>query len=137
VAGLKTLETLLLARETILALGARYPMASVTGRPRKDALDFIARHRLEGVFLEIVTMDDGPLKPDPFPVKRAVAALGQDDTWMIGDTPDDIRSAVAAGIEAIGVIAPSDSPEEARTAMLAAGAKTVLNRTTELKELLL
>jgi HAD superfamily hydrolase (TIGR01548 family) len=137
VAGLKTLETLLLSRETILALGARYPMAIVTGRPRKDALDFIAQHRLEGVFLEIVTMDDGPLKPDPFPVKRAVAALGQVDTWMIGDTPDDIRSAVAAGIDAIGVIAPADSPEEARAAMLAAGAKTVLNRTTELKELLL
>jgi HAD superfamily hydrolase (TIGR01548 family) len=141
VAGLKTLETLLLERETILALGERYPMAIVTGRPRKDALDFVAQHQLTGIFVDIVTMDDGPLKPDPFPVKKALAALGQTDTcrsdiWMIGDTPDDIRSAVAAGIDAIGVIAPSDSPGEARAAMLAAGARMVLDRTTELKELL-
>ena len=47
-------------------------------------------------------MDDGPLKPDPAPVRSAMAQLGEANAWMIGDTPDDIRSGVAAGAFAVG-----------------------------------
>ncbi|MBN2717451.1 MAG: HAD-IA family hydrolase, partial [Deltaproteobacteria bacterium] len=127
VPGLKYRETLLLERDVILALATRYRMGVVTGRPRKDALDFIAQHALENVFEVVVTMDDGPLKPNPFPVKKALEVLGETDAWMIGDTPDDIRSAVGAGITAVGVIAPADNPVDARNAMIAAGAKLVLD----------
>ena len=134
--GLKYRETLLLERDVILALAATYKMGVVTGRPRKDAMDFILQHQLTDVFQVVVTMDDGPLKPDPFPVKKAVESLGA-DTWMIGDTPDDIRSAVGAGITAVGVIAPADDPEEAKKAMTAAGAKMVLDKTVDLKGILL
>ena len=135
--GLKTQETLLLDKKDILTLASRYRMGLVTGRPRKDALDFLNMHSLNEIFEVMVTMDDGPLKPNPFPVRKAVSALGETDAWMIGDTPDDIRSAVGAGIIAVGVIAPADNPAEARAAMMSAGALMVLDQTVDLKELLL
>ena len=135
--GLKEQETLLLERSHILAIGQKYPLGIVTGRPRKDALDFIVRHNLSNLFKVVVTMDDGPLKPNPFPVQRALSVLKETDVWMIGDTPDDIRSAVGAGIKGIGVIAPADNPEEAKAAMLDAGATLVLNSAKEIEELLL
>ncbi|MBN2525387.1 MAG: HAD-IA family hydrolase [Deltaproteobacteria bacterium] len=135
--GLKRRETLLLERDTILLLKTMYRLGVVTGRPRRDAEDFLVQHQLGDVFEVMVTMDDGPLKPNPFPVQKALEAMGETDAWMIGDTPDDIRSAVGAGIVAIGVIAPADDPDEARQAMLDAGAKMVLKRTVELKDILL
>jgi len=77
-------------------------LAVVTGRPRTEAEYFLSEHGLRGVFSVIVTMEDGPPKPDPGPVLLALDHLGLVSSgiegWvgMIGDTPDDIRSAVAA-----------------------------------------
>ncbi|CAN0305684.1 unnamed protein product, partial [Hapterophycus canaliculatus] len=53
-------------------------------------------------------MEDGPAKPDPFPVIRAAKLLGVNpkDTALVGDTPDDILAAVRAGAGGIGVLTP-------------------------------
>ena len=55
---------------------------------------------------------------------------------MIGDTPDDVRAAIAAGIPAIGVVAKADEPHRAKAALLAAGAAHVLSDLSELDALL-
>jgi phosphoglycolate phosphatase-like HAD superfamily hydrolase len=53
---------------------------------------------------------------------------------MVGDTPDDVRSARSASVVPLGVIAPSDDPDMARRALIGAGAGRVLVSLNELKE---
>jgi len=85
-------------------------MAIVTGRPRKDCMKFLNQYKLADMFDVCVCMEDGPPKPDPFPVKKACELLGVEcdsSVVMVGDTPDDIRSAVAAGCRGVGVATPN------------------------------
>ena len=85
-------------------------IAIVTGRPRSDCLVFLKRFNLEKYVSVTVCMDDGPPKPDPFPVAEACRQLNIPPSacLMVGDTPDDIKSAVAAGAIGIGVLLPDD-----------------------------
>ncbi|RYE93321.1 MAG: TIGR01548 family HAD-type hydrolase [Myxococcales bacterium] len=104
--GLHETESLIEAHAALAALATHYPLAIVTGRPRRDADRFLARFDLARLFTAVITMDDAPLKPDPAPVRLALARLGVTDAWMIGDTPDDVRAARAAGVVPLGVTAP-------------------------------
>lgn len=132
VPGLKQAERLVTSREWLAALAARFPLAIVTGRPRTDAESFLARFGVRDLFTVVITRDDGPIKPDPFPVSAACRALGTSCAWMIGDTPDDVASARAAGVLPIGVVAPGDQPDLVRDALIRVGAARVLDTTTEL-----
>jgi len=134
--GLRMQEALLIDPDDLSWFAQRYRLGIVTGRPRKDALVFLERFRIAHLFGAVVTMDDGPLKPSPFPVQSAMAQLGAASAWMVGDTPDDIRSAVAAGASGVGVIAPSDDPSTARRALQEAGAGLVLATVRELRGVL-
>jgi phosphoglycolate phosphatase-like HAD superfamily hydrolase len=88
------------------------------------------------VFSAVVTFDDGPLKPNPAPVRLAIERLGTRRAWMIGDTPDDVHAARAAGIPAIGVVAKADEPRRARDALIGAGAAHILDDLADLDTLL-
>ena len=115
--GLKSLETLLLDRSTLAGWAASRPVAVVTGRPRRDAEEFLDRFAIGDLITEMVTRDDAPLKPDPSPVRLALERLGTSRAWMLGDTPDDIVAARGAGVVPIGVIAPGDDPGRARLSL--------------------
>eukprot|EP00903_Cladosiphon_okamuranus_P008687 g8323.t1 len=110
--GLKDVETLIPAKGVLEELARRLPMgmAIVTGRPRADCNYFLKRHGLAHLFKASFCMEDGPAKPDPFPVTRAAELLGVSpkDTALVGDTPDDILAAVRAGARGIGVLTPKD-----------------------------
>ena len=60
-------------------------LAVVTGRPRKDCDTFLQTHNIAALFDACVCMEDGPPKPDPFPVARACELLGVDpkETLMV------------------------------------------------------
>ena len=124
--GLHESETLLEAHAALVALSKRYPLAIVTGRPRRDTERFFARFDLARLFTAVITMEDAPLKPDPAPVRLALARLGVASAWMLGDTPDDIRAARAAGVVPLGVVAPGESLAAATPALTSAGAARVL-----------
>ncbi|MCP4677966.1 MAG: TIGR01548 family HAD-type hydrolase [Deltaproteobacteria bacterium] len=134
--GLRAKETLISPPGMIERLAARTTLGIVTGRPRKDAFNFLEAQGLRKFFKVVVTMDDGPLKPDPTPCRLALERLEIERAWMVGDTPDDIRSARGAGMLPLGVIAPADNPEVARSALLEAGAGRVLTRISNIEELL-
>jgi HAD superfamily hydrolase (TIGR01548 family) len=134
--GLKHDETLLVTRDALEKWSRRFALGIVTGRPLVDALELLDRYDLRAVFSAVVTMDDGPLKPDPAPIRLALDRVGTARAWMIGDTPDDVRAARAAGIPAIGVVAKADEPKRARAALLGAGAAHVLADLAELDALL-
>lgn len=136
VPGLHEVERLLGELPALERLAARLPLAVVTGRPRGDAERFLGRFGLAGCFRARVVMEDGPLKPDPAPVRLALERLGVHAAWMIGDTPDDIRAARLAGVVPLGVVAPGEDHAQASSALLAAGAARVLSSWQELEALL-
>lgn len=109
--GFCTTESLIPKTETLEELKRRCDgrMAIVTGRPRKDCTKFLEQYEIADLFDVRVCMEDGPPKPDPFPVTKACELLGVEcdsSVVMVGDTPDDIRSAVAAGCRGVGVATP-------------------------------
>lgn len=112
--GLCELETLIPSMETMSELKKRCGdnIAIVTGRPRKDCDKFLKLHNLDQMITVSVCMEDGPPKPDPFPVARALEMLGvkpSKEVIMVGDTPDDIRSAIACGCRGVGVATPESA----------------------------
>jgi histidinol-phosphate aminotransferase len=133
--GLWRSETLVPRKEWLVSMASKMPLAVVTGRPRQDATRFLRTHGIEGIFQAVVCMEDGPLKPDPAPVRRAMDLLGVRTAWMIGDTPDDMRAARGAGAVPLGVTVPGGGTEQA-DALVRAGAARVLPRIDMLEELL-
>lgn len=95
--------------EALERLGAAgYPLGIVTaGRSDRVGAE-VRRLGLEPLFGAIVYGDDFPAqKPDPAPYRAALERLGMADrvaaSRYVGDTPDDMRMAVAAGARAIGI----------------------------------
>lgn len=131
--GLWRRERLIEPAEVLRELAARLPLAAVTGRPRRDAERLVAEQGLEGVFTTMVCMEDAPAKPSPEPVRLALERLAVGRAWMVGDTPDDIRAARAAGVVPWGCVAPG---EDAGDALVAAGAGRVLPKLSALLEVL-
>jgi histidinol-phosphate aminotransferase len=136
VKGFKLTEKLLMSRNALTALAVRFKLGVVTGRPRCDAQEFLKREGLADLFGAVITMDDGPLKPSPEPVRMALSVLGVEHAWLFGDTPDDMRAARGAGVVPIGVIAPADDPVLAREALSRAGAARVLMNLDAIEEVL-
>ena len=131
--GLWTQEPLLASEALLDALAGRVRLAVVTGRPRRDAERLLDAAGWAGRFETVVCMEDGPAKPDPAPVRLALSRLGAARAWMVGDTPDDVRAARAAGVVPLGVLAPGDTDPEP---LSRAGAARVLPSLDALLELL-
>jgi len=135
--GLRKQEKLLVSVAMLRAMANKLPLAVVTGRPRADAQRFLHEQGIAQFFRAVVCMEDGPIKPDPAPVRAALQRLGLQTAWMVGDTPDDIRSARAcsSGNEAVvpvGILAPGDAPDRMAGVLSRAGAARVLTNLTEL-----
>lgn len=140
-AGLCETESLIVTRGFLQEIHRRVrgKVAIVTGRPHKDCDKFLDTHNLGDLFKVRICMEDGPPKPDATPCRLAIAALGMrpEACIMIGDTPDDIRSGVAAGCGAsYGVFTPEedaklvlgmlDMAKSMSPVLLSAGATSVL-----------
>ncbi|MBS0191798.1 MAG: TIGR01548 family HAD-type hydrolase [Phycisphaerales bacterium] len=136
IAGYRERETLLPPRGLLERLAGRMPLAIVTGRPRFDCDRFLDRFGLQNLFATKVCMEDAPAKPDPAPVRLALARLGVERAWMIGDTPDDIASARSASVVPIGFVPPGEAYRSNGSSLRAAGAATVLNDFAQLEDLL-
>jgi HAD superfamily hydrolase (TIGR01548 family) len=134
--SLRERERLIPSGALLERLAARRPLALVTGRPRAEAQWFLDRAGVASLFGTLVAMEDASPKPDPAPVQLALERLGVRRAWMIGDTPDDVRGARRAGVLPLGVVAPGDDPSLAAAALRDAGVAHVLDRLSDLLELL-
>jgi phosphoglycolate phosphatase len=76
-----------------------------TGKARRGLLNSLERHGLAAYFVTLKTADDGPGKPHPEILERAMAevGVGPEDTVMVGDTIFDIQMARNAQAHAVGV----------------------------------
>ncbi|MFQ5516354.1 MAG: HAD family hydrolase [Acidimicrobiia bacterium] len=134
--GLRSSERLLADRSLLEGLAAALRLAVVTGRPRREAETFLESVGVAHLFAVLVAREDAPPKPDPAPVRLASTRLRARRAWLFGDTPDDMRAAVGAGVVPIGVVAPDDSHQLAATALRRAGAVTVLGSVNEIRGML-
>jgi HAD superfamily hydrolase (TIGR01548 family) len=133
--GLYRNEKLLVEGDLLRRWAGQRPLAVVTGRPRLDAERFLNQHGVADCFAAVVTMEDAPLKPDPAPVRLALERLGMSHAWMLGDTPDDLQAARAAGVLPIGCRAPGDAAV-ADAALEEAGAAEILDSVDQLEGVL-
>ena len=134
--GLRETEQPLVPADRLAAWARRLPLAVVTGRPRAEAEWFLDRHGLADHLSALVCLEDAPGKPDPAPVRLALKRLGVERAWMLGDTPDDLAAAAAAGVLPLAVPAPGEAGDETAAALRRAGAAAVLDRPTDLEDLL-
>ena len=128
--GLRRHETLIPSREVLAELARRFKLGVVTGRPRADAERFLREQRVRGLFSAVVCREDAPLKPDPAPVRVALDHLEARTAWMLGDTPDDVRAAVGAGVVPVGVVPPGGG-RTGWTALEEAGAARIVEADTD------
>ncbi len=134
--GLREHESLIPSRRLLERLAASLPLAIVTGRPRSDCNTFLARFNLQNIFSAQVCMEDAPAKPSAAPIRLALEALGVQTAWMVGDTPDDIVSARAAGVVPLGFVPPGEAFRSIGSALQRAGAAALLETLDQLEDLL-
>jgi len=107
------------AREGLSRLArAGVPLGLVTSGQRERVAADLARLDLASVFTSVVCGSDLPeRKPDPAPLRRALdeMRLAAGETAYVGDSPDDVHMARAAGAFAVAV--PGGYPN--RPALLA------------------
>ncbi|NOY56518.1 MAG: aminotransferase class I/II-fold pyridoxal phosphate-dependent enzyme [Actinobacteria bacterium] len=131
--GLKLREEALVEATMLERWAEMLPIGVVTGRPKSDAEEFLARSGMLDSISVLVTKEDTRLKPDPAPVRLALKRLGVDRAWMLGDTPDDVAAARGAGVIPIGVVAPGDDTDRARRSLV--GTARILGSVSELEGL--
>jgi phosphoglycolate phosphatase len=109
---------------------AGYLLGIATGKSRRGLDVVLERFELQNRFVTTQTGDDGPGKPNPYMLLRAMEDAGVEpgQTAMIGDTSFDILMAVSAGAHAFGVAWGYHEPLELREA----GAHMVIERFAEL-----
>lgn len=128
-AGLFQLEQPIYRQDFLERLHKNYTLALVTGRSRAElATADPLLDTLEPV-IQITIDDVRQGKPHPEGIKLASQRANLKRIWMIGDNPDDIHAAHAAGAIGIGV-----GPN--RLALEKAGATAVLETINELEALL-
>ena len=133
--GLHERETLRTTRECLEAWREIGPLAVVTGRVRADAERFLERFGLTDLFDTVVAREDAALKPNPEPVRLALARLELERAWMFGDTKDDFDAAFGAGVVSIGIRAKADAEVAVKEELLSAGAARAFDSIPSYEEL--
>lgn len=133
-AGLNQLEEAILTAELYTQVFVQnsksIKTAVVTGRPRGEAEIGLGLLGIRNTFL-VSDCDVIESKPAPEGINQCKAYYGATFCWMLGDTPDDIQAAKAAGALAIGV-----STKENEQNLYQAGADLVVASVNELERLL-
>lgn len=111
---------LLPGAEALLDAAGGLPLALVTNKPRDATLAVLRHFGLLERFAFVYAGGDGPLKPAPDGLLAARAALDVSPEtgatlWMIGDGPQDVGAARAAGATCLAFVgfAPRGALEEA------------------------
>ena len=108
-------------------------MAVVTNKTESAAKRLCA-DMFGGVFTAVIGENGGPLKPDPYPVRRAMQAMGaiQEQTVCVGDSEVDVRTAKNSGLTAVGVLWGFRD----RRTLVTAGADVIISAPEELLTIL-
>lgn len=152
--GLIRRERPIVARQVVQELGKRVALGIATGRPRNEAIYALATAGVLNQFQSLVAHEDKEQaeqelfeesgqrvslsKPHPFTVLEAVRRITSERVRCayIGDVPDDVRAANAAGQEmdfvSIGCLAIARDKEVLRKEFRCAGADVIVDHPNEL-----
>lgn len=128
-------EPVIVEPETIDVLHERFALGVLTGRPAAEAAIALDRVGLDLPDEQVVTMDtDLPGKPAPDGLVALAERLDGSAVAFVGDTLDDVRTAVAASAvdedrryAGLGVLTGGLTGEAGREAFRKAGAAAVLD----------
>ena len=137
--GLILNEEFLIRPETLKKLSEKYDLAIFTGRPRKEAEFVLKKWNLENLFLHIIAMEDVPEgfhKPDPWGLNKIREIINPKQIYYLGDTPDDMISATAAGVKGFGVLPPQDKSDSLKSRLRQEGAVLVFDTAEKAVEIL-
>ena len=137
-------EPVILTEATVEALTERYPVCVLTGRPAAEADIALDRVGLEVADGRRFTMDDwAEGKPHPRALVTLAERTDADAVAFVGDTLDDVRTAVNADREddstayyGVGVLTGGLTGEEGRVKYADAGASVVIDSVNHLPDLL-
>lgn len=122
--------------DAIAELKARgYAIAALSNKPHRYTVDIVEKLFGKGYFADVRGMIEGvPTKPDPTSFLDIAKGLGftAENTVMIGDSEPDILVAKNAGADCIALSWGYRSREQ----LVAAGAKTIIDKPHELLEIL-
>lgn len=107
-------------------LAATRPIGVVTTCPRDVAESALRQCGMFELCGAVITSDDGPSKPDPFPVLLALERLGAASGWMLGDNPSDVRAARGAGVLPFAITPRGIGAESHADRLRSAGALRLL-----------
>ena len=118
-------------QEMIEVLAEHYPMSTIStgSAPRIEA--FLEHYEVRAHFAEVIgAQTTARMKPYPDPLLHAAEAMGvaPEACLMIGDTTVDMRTAQAAGAQAVGVLCGFGTEDELRRE----GAVLILETTSDL-----
>jgi len=122
-------------KQALDTLHQRYPLAVVTARAQYSTDSFLEFHALRPHFRCVATARTcSRSKPHPAPLRWAADQMGipAEACLMVGDTPIDILTGVAAGAQTVGVLSGFGSRDE----LMEAGADLILESTAELPAIL-
>jgi len=132
-------ENWLLSKEILENLYKRYRLGIITGRPKEEAMYVLDKFGASEYFDVVIAMEDcpeGKEKPDPFSISLALEKIKGSNAVYIGDSIDDMKAAVSAGIRGIGVMPPGINSDKLRSLLIENKAEFVLNNINELAEAL-
>ncbi|ATB41970.1 phosphoglycolate phosphatase [Cystobacter fuscus] len=93
-----------------------YTLAIATTKRTDMARRFVEALGLTSAVDHIQGTDGFPHKPAPDVIQRALAALGSEGLWMVGDTTHDILAGRAAGLRTYAVTWGNHGADELATA---------------------
>jgi HAD superfamily hydrolase (TIGR01548 family) len=119
-------------------LSRSYRLAVFTGRPAEEARMTLDRFAAGLAFDPVIGAEDVENgKPAPDGLQEIVFRTHARKVWYIGDTVDDARSALAAGVPFIGVAADTTPRREELVALFKdEGAAAVINDINQLEGVL-
>ncbi|MFW5950121.1 MAG: TIGR01548 family HAD-type hydrolase [archaeon] len=136
-------EPVIVERETIENLRARFDVGVLTGRPAAEADIALERVELTVRAEHRFTMDDWTAgKPDPHALLTLAERFEAEHVVFVGDTLDDVRTAVNANAAdtgrhyyGIGVLSGGLSDREGREKFMQVGATDVLESVNDLPDI--
>jgi phosphoglycolate phosphatase len=120
--------------EELLAALAPLPLILSTNKPREATVALLDALGATPRFASLYCGGDGPLKPNPEAILRALAPTGvaARDAWVVGDGVQDIGAARAAGSTSIAVLGGFTTEDRLR----AAGPDAVIGSLADLVQML-
>jgi phosphoglycolate phosphatase len=99
------------AREALDALAGAHTLAVLSNKPGAMSRAILDGLGVADRFARICGGDEVPRKPDPAGLRQLVAELGAtpEETAMVGDSANDVRTGRAAGARTVGVSYGYDS----------------------------